>query len=71
MRKLTLEEVEDEIGKASDMKKVFLEQNGWKYSSNNPTHRWLFEKSHGGKDYICDTDTAFMVEQYICPIDQE
>lgn len=63
----TLKNVDDvryERGQLEFRVDAFLRTRGWKHSSSNPAHIWLWEKAMAdGRVVLVDKDTALLFEQ--------
>jgi hypothetical protein len=49
-----------------ELQRQFLEQRGWKYTSNNPGSYWLFVKEVDGTRVGVAVDMAIEIERGLC-----
>jgi hypothetical protein len=60
---ITWEELGERWDALETLKRNFLRDRGWEYSSNHPGSLWLFSKIIGRKLYVCDQTTAIALEE--------
>ena len=61
----TREEVDTALDEADALRGRFLDEHGWKYSSNYPDSRWYWSKEINDHLFVMNAKDAYRIESYL------
>lgn len=62
LRPLEPGDIDQAVNRLYELKKRYLEEHGWAYTSDTPGSIWLWKKIYRDDSYLCNMDLALVVE---------